>query len=75
MLLLICVLFLAFRLPLMYRQPGGMDEGDFAVPGYTILQDGIPRIPYVPSRNTEGCTLPSTTAGADRSGTRLLGPR
>ena len=51
---MICALFLAFRLPLMYRQPGGMDEGDYAVPGYTILQEGIPRIPYVPSRNTEG---------------------
>lgn len=54
LLVVICGLFLAFRLPLMYRQPGGMDEGDYAVPGYTILQDGIPRIPYVPSRNTEG---------------------
>lgn len=53
-LVLICVFFLAFRLPLMYRQPGGMDEGDYAVPGYAILQAGIPRVPYVPSRNTEG---------------------
>ncbi len=54
LLVLIGVLFLAFRLPLMYRQPGGVDEGDFSVPGCTILEEGIPRIPYVPSRNPRG---------------------
>ncbi len=54
MLALICALFLTFRVPLMVRQAGGMDEGDFSVPGCTILQEGIPRIPYVPSRNVDG---------------------
>jgi len=51
---LFCVLFLGFRTPLLYRQAGGMDEADYAVPGCTILQEGIPRIPYNPSRNTAG---------------------
>ena len=50
----IFALFLGLRVPLMYRQPGGMDEGDFSVPGCTILREGIPRIPYVPSRDPAG---------------------
>jgi 4-amino-4-deoxy-L-arabinose transferase-like glycosyltransferase len=45
--------FFAVRLPLMYRQPGGQDEGCYAVPGLTILQSGIPRLPHVPARNPE----------------------
>lgn len=51
---LILAAFLLMRLPVMLHQAGGQDESDFAVPGWTILQDGIPRIPYMPSRNTEG---------------------
>ncbi|HEX6986026.1 MAG TPA: glycosyltransferase family 39 protein [Planctomycetaceae bacterium] len=46
--------FLIVRLPVMYRQPGGQDEDLFAVPGWTVLQEGIPRIPYAPSRNPDG---------------------
>ncbi|MHB8897842.1 MAG: ArnT family glycosyltransferase [Thermoguttaceae bacterium] len=53
-LVVICALFLALRVPLMYRQPGGTDEGDFSVPGYTILREGVPRIPYVPARDAKG---------------------
>lgn len=49
----IAAAFLALRVPVMYRQPGGQDEGYFSVPGWTILDEGIPRIPYVPSRNPE----------------------
>lgn len=42
------------RVPLMYRQSGGQDEDYYAVPGQTILRDGLPRIPYVPSRDFGG---------------------
>jgi hypothetical protein len=51
---LIVAIFLGMRLPVMLHQAGGQDESDFAVPGLTILREGIPRIPYMPSRNTEG---------------------
>ena len=43
--------FLVLRVPLMSRQQGGTDEAFFAVPGRTILQEGIPRIPYLPVRD------------------------
>jgi hypothetical protein len=46
--------FVSVRVPLMYRLPGGQDEDYYAVPGSTILRDGIPRIPYVPSRDPNG---------------------
>lgn len=49
----IASLFLLVRLPLMYRQPGGQDEGCYAIPGLTILRTGIPRLPHVPARNPE----------------------
>ncbi len=52
-LLLIFAAFLALRLPVMLHQPGGQDEDCYAVPGLTILQDGIPRLPHVPARNPE----------------------
>ncbi len=45
--------FLLLRVPVMYRQPGGMDEDWFAVPGWTVAQEGIPRVPYAPERNRE----------------------
>lgn len=46
--------FLIVRVPIMYRQQAAQDEDYFAVPGWTILTDGVPRIPYLPSRNPEG---------------------
>jgi hypothetical protein len=46
-------LFLGLRLPLVVHQPGGMDEEYFAVPGWTVATEGIPRIPYAPTRNPE----------------------
>ncbi len=49
----IAVMFLAIRVPVMYRQPGGQDEDYYAVPGLTILQTGIPQLPHVPARNLE----------------------
>jgi hypothetical protein len=57
-----CGLFLLLRGPVMYRQVPTQDEDYFAVPGFTILQQGIPRIPYLPSRNDEGAFY-----GADRA--------
>ncbi|NLX98666.1 MAG: glycosyltransferase family 39 protein [Rhodopirellula sp.] len=46
----IAAAFLLLRVPLMYRQYGGIDEEWYAVPGWTVAQEGIPRIPYTPSR-------------------------
>ena len=44
----------AVRLPTILTTRGGQDEDHFAVPGTTILQSGVPRIPYLPSRDREG---------------------
>jgi hypothetical protein len=49
--LTIAVAVLALRLPVMFRQHAAQDEDYFAVPGWTILKDGVPRIPYLPSRD------------------------
>lgn len=54
MLALFMAAFLLIRLPPVLHQPAWLDESYFAVPGWTILQDGVPRIPYMPSRNLEG---------------------
>ena len=43
--------FLILRLPLMYRQPAGHDEEWCAVPGLMVAREGVPRIPYMPSRS------------------------
>ena len=45
--------FLVLRLPLIYRQSGGHDEELFAIPGWTVLQEGIPRIPFLPCRDPD----------------------
>src|SRR5262245_45319747 len=50
----ICFVFVGLRLPVAWRQAPAQDEDYFAVPGYTILREGIPRIPYLPSRNPQG---------------------
>jgi hypothetical protein len=50
--LVIAILFLAWRVPVMYREAGGMDE-IYAVPGLTILKTGIPQLPHVPATNPE----------------------
>jgi hypothetical protein len=47
----IVLLFLVVRVPLIYRQAGGQDEHLFAVPGWTVAREGVPRIPYVPGRD------------------------
>ncbi|MHB8897843.1 MAG: ArnT family glycosyltransferase [Thermoguttaceae bacterium] len=51
---IIGTLFLVFRVPLMYRQPGGLDEAEFSVLGVTIVREGIPRVPYIVSRDPGG---------------------
>ena len=49
---LLALLFLAWRVPSMYRTVAGQDEDWYAVPGVTILRAGVPQIPYIPSRDT-----------------------
>ena len=45
--------FVVLRLPLVVHQPGGQDEQVFSVPGYTVSREGIPRVPYLPTRNRD----------------------
>jgi 4-amino-4-deoxy-L-arabinose transferase-like glycosyltransferase len=49
----ILLAFFLVRLPLMYRQPGGIDEEQYAIPGLTILRTGLPQLPQLPSRAPE----------------------
>jgi hypothetical protein len=55
------LLLITLRVPVITHQIPAQDEDYFAVPGYTILREGIPRIPYMPSRNPQGAFY-----GADR---------
>ena len=50
-LLLVAAVFLAWHVPLMYATAPGLDEDWFGVTGITILRSGVPRIPYLPSRD------------------------
>ncbi len=50
-LVLWAVVLFAWRVPLMYRQSPGQDEDFYGVCGMTILRSGLPRIPYLPSRD------------------------
>ncbi|MGB7346471.1 MAG: glycosyltransferase family 39 protein [Pirellulaceae bacterium] len=44
-------IYVVLRLPILVHAPGGQDEQWFAVPGWTVWNEGVPRIPYVPTRN------------------------
>lgn len=44
------VFYLLLRLPPVLHQSGGQDEQFFSVPGWTVYQEGIPRVPYLPTR-------------------------
>ncbi|HIM30118.1 MAG TPA: glycosyltransferase family 39 protein [Planctomycetes bacterium] len=46
----VVLFFLLCRIPIVMREVGGQDEEWFAIPGWTILQDGVPRVPYAPHR-------------------------
>lgn len=46
-------LFLLWRFPTMWCQPGGQDEECYAVPGLTILTSGRPQMPQLPVRDTQ----------------------
>jgi hypothetical protein len=48
-----CIAFAVLRLPMVLFASGQMDEQWFAVPGYTVWTEGIPRIPYCPTRRRE----------------------
>lgn len=58
------LLFLLLRGPAMFRQLPTQDEYFFSVAGLTVLEDGVPRIPYMPVRDTE--------SGFDRADEILL---
>lgn len=49
----VLLVFLLVRLPAMYLAPAGEDEDCYAVPGLTILENGVPRLPHVPARNRD----------------------
>lgn len=48
---LIGLVFLAWRGPSIFREPGWQDEECHAVPGLTILENGVPQLPHLPSRD------------------------
>lgn len=50
---LIVAALLIVRVPVMYREPGEMDEECYGVPGLFVLRDGIPRLPHIPGRAAE----------------------
>ena len=52
---LILAAFCLLRVPVLYRHFGGQDEYWYAIPGLTVAQSGIPRVPYAPCRNRESC--------------------
>jgi 4-amino-4-deoxy-L-arabinose transferase-like glycosyltransferase len=52
---LILVAFVIIRAPILFRHYGGQDEEWYAVPGLTVAQSGIPRVPYAPSRRLDSC--------------------
>lgn len=52
-LMALLVITAGLRLPVIYCQPGGQDEEVYAIPGYTVAREGIPRVPYFPSRDPD----------------------
>ncbi|HVW37525.1 MAG TPA: glycosyltransferase family 39 protein, partial [Pirellulales bacterium] len=52
---LILAAFCLLRVPVLYRHYGGQDEDWYAIPGLTVAQSGIPRVPYAPCRNLKSC--------------------
>ena len=47
------LIFLLLRVPFVIHAAGQMDEQWFSVPGWTVWNEGIPRIPYCPTRVRE----------------------
>jgi 4-amino-4-deoxy-L-arabinose transferase-like glycosyltransferase len=50
---LIMAAFVVLRVPLMWRQPGGMDEEFYATPGLAILAGEVPRAPHLPQHDPD----------------------
>jgi hypothetical protein len=46
-------IYVVIRWPFLIHTSGGQDEHWFSVPGYLVWQEGIPRVPYLPTRNRE----------------------
>ena len=44
------LLSIVLRLPILVHAPGGQDEHWFSAPGWTVWNEGVPRLPYVPTR-------------------------
>jgi 4-amino-4-deoxy-L-arabinose transferase-like glycosyltransferase len=51
---LLALAAVAIRLPAAIHQCGGQDEDYFSVAGWTLLETGVPSIPYAPSLNEKG---------------------
>lgn len=51
--LLPILVFIVLRLPTVVHSPGIQDEHWFAIPGWTVWNEGVPRIPYLPTRHRE----------------------
>jgi hypothetical protein len=47
----LALVFLVWHVPLVLRTEAGLDEDWYGVPGVTILRTGLPKIPYIPSRD------------------------
>lgn len=50
-LVLVLGLFVAAQLPGIVREPPGLDEDLYAVPGLMLARGEMPRIPYIPARD------------------------
>src|SRR6187455_1504841 len=44
---------LGIKLPVMLRQHAAQEEDYYDAPGWTILREGVPRTPYLASRDPE----------------------
>jgi hypothetical protein len=53
--------FALIRGPALWQMAGGMDEELFAIPGWTVWNEGVPRIPYMPPRSPSSGFWESST--------------
>jgi 4-amino-4-deoxy-L-arabinose transferase-like glycosyltransferase len=79
----ITIVAVLVRLPAVIHQSGGQDEDYFTVAGWSLLQNGVPRIPYTPSLNIHGVfykanevlySLPPGFFAAEAVVFRIVGP-
>lgn len=79
----VAIVAVLVRLPAAIHQSGGQDEDYFTVAGWSLLQNGVPRIPYTPSLNIHGVfykanevlySLPPGFFAAEAVVFRIVGP-